>query len=33
MEAAECFRQMNSELPEDAGVRDERAEWELSGWL
>ncbi|KAI9571086.1 WD40-repeat-containing domain protein [Boletus coccyginus] len=28
-EAVECFLQMQSELPEDAGVRDERAEWEL----
>ncbi|KAI9459521.1 hypothetical protein HD554DRAFT_2330921 [Boletus coccyginus] len=29
-EAVECFQQMQSELPEDAGVRDERAEWELN---
>jgi len=24
---------MQSELPEDAGVRDGRAQWELGGWL
>jgi len=24
---------MRNELLEDAGVRDERAEWELGGWL
>ncbi|KAI9571749.1 hypothetical protein HD554DRAFT_1817876 [Boletus coccyginus] len=28
-EAVECFRRMENELPEDAGVRDERMEWEL----
>ena len=28
-DAVECFQQMQSELPEDAGVHDERAEWEL----
>ncbi|KAI9570056.1 hypothetical protein HD554DRAFT_429967 [Boletus coccyginus] len=28
-EAVECFRQMQNELPEGAGVRVERAEWEL----
>ncbi|KAI9571053.1 hypothetical protein HD554DRAFT_2169413 [Boletus coccyginus] len=28
-ETIECFQQMQSELPEDAGVHDERAEWEL----
>jgi len=27
--AVECFQQMQNELPQDAGVRDERAEWEL----
>ncbi|KAI9571049.1 hypothetical protein HD554DRAFT_2238808 [Boletus coccyginus] len=32
-EAAECFRQMQSKLPGHAGVRDERAEWELGRWL
>ncbi|KAI9571085.1 hypothetical protein HD554DRAFT_2214537, partial [Boletus coccyginus] len=29
VEAVECFQQMQSELPDGAGVRDERAEWEL----
>ncbi|KAI9456190.1 WD40-repeat-containing domain protein [Boletus coccyginus] len=29
VEAVECFQQMQSELPEDAGVRDEREKWEL----
>ncbi|KAI9571582.1 hypothetical protein HD554DRAFT_2036527 [Boletus coccyginus] len=28
-EAVECFRRMQNELPEDMGVHDERAEWEL----
>ncbi|KAI9573369.1 hypothetical protein HD554DRAFT_2310612 [Boletus coccyginus] len=28
-EAIECFRQMQNELPGDAGVQDERAKWEL----
>ncbi|KAI9459274.1 hypothetical protein HD554DRAFT_2137412 [Boletus coccyginus] len=28
-EAVECFQQMQTELPEDAGVRDEREKWEL----
>ncbi|KAI9461363.1 hypothetical protein HD554DRAFT_2041443 [Boletus coccyginus] len=32
-EAVEFFRQMQNEVPEDAGVRDERAEWKLGGWL
>ena len=32
-EAVGCFQQMQNALPEDAGVRDERAEWELGGWL
>jgi len=32
-EAVECFQQMRSELPEDVSVCDERAEWELGGWL
>ncbi|KAI9571745.1 hypothetical protein HD554DRAFT_2326879 [Boletus coccyginus] len=32
-EAVECFQRMENELPEDAGVRDEQAEWELGGWL
>jgi len=31
-EAAECFGQMQNELPEDAGSHNERLEWELSGW-
>ena len=31
-EAIEYFRQMENELPGDAGVRDERAKWELGGW-
>ncbi|KAI9455056.1 hypothetical protein HD554DRAFT_2036671 [Boletus coccyginus] len=29
-ETVECFQQMQNELSEDAGVRDERAEWELN---
>ncbi|KAI9455958.1 hypothetical protein HD554DRAFT_2317618 [Boletus coccyginus] len=29
VEAVECFQQMQNELPEDAGVRDEREKWEL----
>ncbi|KAI9449372.1 hypothetical protein HD554DRAFT_2331399 [Boletus coccyginus] len=32
-EAVECFQQMQIKLPEDGGVCDEQAEWELSGWL
>jgi len=32
-EALECFRQMQNELPEDASVHDEQAEWELGGWF
>jgi len=24
---------MQNELPEDTGVRDERAEWQLGGWF
>ncbi|KAI9456181.1 WD40-repeat-containing domain protein [Boletus coccyginus] len=28
-EAVECFQQMQNELPEHAGVRDESVEWEL----
>ncbi|KAI9569321.1 hypothetical protein HD554DRAFT_606005 [Boletus coccyginus] len=29
-EAVECFRQIQSGLPEDAGMHDERVEWELN---
>jgi len=32
-EALECFRRMQNELPEDLGVPNERAEWELGGYL
>jgi hypothetical protein len=30
MQALECLRQMQNELPEDTSTHDERAEWELS---
>jgi len=32
-EALKCFQQMRNELPEDVGVCDERAEWELGRLL
>ncbi|KAF8557095.1 hypothetical protein OG21DRAFT_1495015, partial [Imleria badia] len=28
-EAIECFQRMNNELPEDTGMEDERAQWEV----
>ena len=32
-EAVECFQQIESELREDTGTRDERVQWEHGEWL